>query len=134
MKMFSIGLAGFAALLILMVEGDAFGDEKKSVVISSDESETSKGGIEQGVVGWVTTLDGYPVEGAFIQARSLGASGPPVPDIAILSDSQGRYAWQLLPGTYELSVTAEGYRPATGRVTVKPGQVITLNFSLKRAR
>ena len=133
-KMFSIPLAGLAALMILGVGGFVCGDKDRSAVMSSDDGEPGAGILKEGVVGRVTVFEGYPVEGAFIQARSLGASGPPVPDIAILSDSQGRYSWPLLTGVYELSASAEGYETATGRVTVKPGQVVTLNFSLKRAR
>jgi Carboxypeptidase regulatory-like domain len=129
-KRFGIGLAGFVVLMLLGLGGVADGDKDR--LISSDKGETSTGIIKQGVVGRVTSLDGSPVEGAFIQARSLDVFAPPIPEIAILSDPDGRYTWPLLPGTYELSVTAEGYKPATGRVTVEAAKVATLDVTLEK--
>lgn len=131
-KMSNIGLVLLVTLVILGFGGVACSDEDRLALISSNADEPGEGTIQEGAVGRITTLDGQPVEGAFVQARSLGKSGAPVPDIAILSDSRGRYAWPLLPGSFELSVSADGHQPAKGRVTVKPGAVVTLDFSLKR--
>jgi hypothetical protein len=131
--MFSIGLTALAALVILGCGWGAHGGGNGSVIIGSDEKGLDAGTMRQGAAGRITSLEGNPIEGAFVQARSLGTSGPPIPDIGIFSNNQGQYMWPLLPGTYVLSVTAEGYRPASGRVTVKAGQVATLDFALERA-
>jgi len=60
-------------------------------------------------------------------------SAPPIPEIAIITDSNGRYTWSLFPGTYELTVSAAGYRSASRQVTIKAGQVVTADFALERA-
>ena len=110
--------------------GGGIGGDDDRPLVSSDQGRSGTGTIEEGVVGRVTALDGHPIEGAFIQAISLGDAGPPIPDIAILSDSQGRYTWPLMPGSVQLSVTADGYQSATARVTIQTGKVTMLDFRL----
>jgi hypothetical protein len=131
--MFTFGWIGLAALLILSLGVFAQGDEK-SLATSSGKTEPGSGAIQEGVTGCIKNLNGEPVEGVLVQARSQDRSGPPIPEIAILSDNLGNYTWPLFPGDYELKAFGEGYEPATRRITVKPGQMVTLDFSLIRIR
>jgi hypothetical protein len=121
----------FVTFILLGSGAFGYGDLDKPVT-SSDQG-ASRPGIASGVVGRVTDPDGRPVEGALIQPRSLVDPSPPIPEIAIVSDGDGRYTWSLFPGTYEISVSAEGYHRARKQVTIKAGQVVTVDFTLERA-
>jgi hypothetical protein len=89
----------------------------------------------QGLAGSVRDESGKAVVGALVTPRSLqAAGGPAIPELAILSDEAGRYAWPLHPGPYELTVTAEGYEPARRRGDVTQGAVTPIDFVLRRAR
>ena len=109
-----------------------FGCANKNTDISSEQSEPSQV-VQEGLTGRVNDSEDHPVEGAFIQPRSLDKPSPPIPEIAILSNSSGQYMWPLWPGNYEISVSAEGYARASGQVTVQAGQVAILNFTLQHA-
>ncbi len=104
-------------------------DEDRSVK-SSDQKGPGPG-IRKGVAGRVTTSDNLPVKGAFIQPRSLDDPSPPIPEIAILTDGNGRYMWPLFPGSYEILVTAQGCAPAAKQIVVEAGQVARLDFTLQ---
>ncbi len=86
----------------------------------------------QGVEGRITDRHGRPVGGALVTPKSLDEPSPPIPEIAIVSDEEGRYAWRLPPGRYEISVSAEGYRGAAKQAVVRPGEVTRLDFVLER--
>ena len=103
--------------------------DQNDTSVSSDSAGQSQG-LKQGVVGRVTNAAGQPVSGVMIQAVSLGASGPPIPEIAILSGRDGRYAWSLQPGDYELTPSIDGQQGAALRVTVRANKVATLDFQL----
>lgn len=86
----------------------------------------------QGVEGRITDTQGRPIAGALVVPKSLDEPSPPIPEIAIVSDEQGRYAWRLPPGRYQISVSAEGYRGAVKEAVVGAGQVTRLDFVLER--
>jgi len=87
--------------------------------------------IQEGVVGRVTTSDDRSVKGAFIQPKSLDYPRQPIPEISILSDGDGRYAWPLFPGKYEISVSVEGCQRVVKHVVVETGQVVKVDFTLQ---
>ncbi len=79
------------------------------------------------VTGTVTAAnDGLPVPGARVTAAPGG--------IDAVADEQGRYALQLLPGTYELIASASGYGEATTSVSVTRDAEVTADFSLASAQ
>jgi hypothetical protein len=88
---------------------------------------------ERGVAGRITSTTGRPLEGALVAVRGLGHSPAAVPELAVYSDDEGRYAWDLPPGRWELSVRAEGHRRSAKAVHVRTGQRATLDFRLERA-
>ncbi len=63
---------------------------------------------------------------------SRSIDGPPIPEIAITTDEYGRYEWPLPPGSYQMSVFADGYQKHTLNVDVKANQVTTLDFILDK--
>jgi len=83
----------------------------------------------EGVTGFVTTMDGRPIVEAWIQAKSLDKPTNPIPEIAIVTNKEGKYKWPLVAGKYEISVSIDNRQYANKVVTVKPGQTTTLNFN-----
>ena len=54
------------------------------------------------VEGVVEDAAGRPVRGALVVPRPADARTPAVPEIAVHSDSRGRFSWPLRPGAYEM--------------------------------
>ena len=88
----------------------------------------------EGVAGRITNDKGNAIEGARVAAASLDPNGPAIPEIAIVSDEDGRYEWALRAGRYKLTVVADGYERASKDVVVSGGKVATLDFVLSRKR
>lgn len=88
--------------------------------------------ISEGVTGQVKTRSGLAITGAMMTPASRSIDGPPIPEIAITTDEHGRYEWPLPPGSYQMSVFADGYQKYTLNVDVKAGQVTTLDFILDK--
>jgi len=64
-------------------------------------------------------------------ARVLIVGGPAHPDIAALTDSQGRYRFDgLLPGDYTVLVNASGQPQQEGKVAANLGTLAHLDFVL----
>jgi hypothetical protein len=65
-------------------------------------------------------------------ARVYVAGGPvPVPDIAALTDAEGRFTMSLpAPGAYELGCAAEGYAPSSTTVEVTGERELELELRL----
>ena len=123
-------MAALVAFILLASSGCSYSNED-SPVTSTGQVEIGSGNVE-GIVGRITDTRGQPIVGALVQPRSLDDPSPPIPEIAIVSDDNGRYTWQLSPGSYELSVSADGYRGMTKLTKVKAGQAATLDFTLER--
>ena len=99
---------------------------------STDDAPQPPRSLAEGMTGAIKDENGRALDGATIIPKSLGANGPAVPEIAILSDTNGRYQWRLRPGSYEVTVRADGYQDVTRQVTVSPGAVTTLDVVLRR--
>jgi hypothetical protein len=84
------------------------GEAHAQASVDPDQPERSaapavEGRIARGIVGVITDPTGAPIADARIVATSLDEPARPVPDIAILSDADGRFAWPLAPGRYRLT-------------------------------
>lgn len=83
------------------------------------------------ITGIVTDETGRPVPGA----RIAFTSGPvPVPDVALITDRSGTFTVSApTPGTYEITVVADGFLPQA--ITVQAAMNATSHpaISLKRA-
>ena len=121
-------MVAFVAFILLASSGCSYSNEDSPV---TSTGQVGIGSVE-GIVGRITDTRGQPIVGALVQPRSLDDPSPPIPEIAIVSDDNGRYTWQLSPGSYELSVSADGYRGMTKLTKVKAGQAATLDFTLER--
>ncbi len=127
---------GRAAMLLMLLAAagptgscSSGGGDPDAPVTASDDPLTPQA-IREGVVGRILGDGAQPLAGASVVPVSLDDPSPPIPEIAITSESDGRYSWPLRPGRYEIRVTVKGYESAAARVTVDPGQVATLDFTL----
>jgi hypothetical protein len=102
--------------------------------VSGGDGNSTTRQLKEGITGRITNDDGNAVEGAAVVAASLDPSGPAIPELAIVSDANGRYQWPLRAGRYELTVVAEGYQRVSKKVAVSAGEVATLDFVLSRER
>lgn len=88
--------------------------------------------ISEGLTGKVTTRNGQVVIGAMIIPTPLTMATPPIPDIAITTDTNGRYEWPLKPGPYQITAFSDGFRKHTRNIEIKANQVSTLDFFLDK--
>jgi hypothetical protein len=109
------------------VGGEAAHDPDRPVRSEPGGSQSSS--IVQGIAGRLVTASGHPVAGARITAQSLDPTGGPIPEIAILSDAEGRFAWPLRPGRYRLAALIDGREVAAATAIVEPHRVSTLELS-----
>ena len=58
---------------------------------------------------------------------SLDHPSKPIPEMLVVTDQAGRYEWSLPPGSYLISVSVEGYRPASTRASISANRVTTLS-------
>ena len=98
--------------------------------VSGGQAVSTVRQMTEGVAGRITNTVGNAVEGASVLAASLDPGGPAIPELAIVSDANGRYQWPLRAGRYELTVVAEGYRRVTKSVAVTAGEVAAMDFVL----
>ena len=80
----------------------------------------SFGAKAQTVSGSITSSDKKTVIGAYITSGTKGAS----------SDIDGNYTLDLASGTHEITCSFIGLKTTTKTITLAPGEIATLNFSL----
>jgi hypothetical protein len=115
----------FAAAVLVLAVGCGGSDEA---------GETASGATAARVTiqGRATDGTGTPVTGALVVPASLDRPSPAIPELAVLTDRDGRYTWRLPPGRYVLTVTAEGFAPASGTASADAGETVELDFTLTR--
>jgi hypothetical protein len=116
-------------LTIAAWAGCVSGDPDRPV---STDARTGPSPSREGVTGRVLSPDRSPVAGAVVQPRSLDTPAKRVPELAVVTDGDGRYEWRLGPGEYEIAVSADGYRRSVVKATVRPGRTTTLDITLAR--
>lgn len=88
-------------------------------------------GSGQGVTGRVLDAAGHAVVGAIVVPQSSDTPPHPIPEIAVMTNNEGRYQWSLPPGQYTFTVHHESYAPTTSdKVTVTPGLVTSLDITV----
>jgi hypothetical protein len=108
----------------------AFVGDGDTPVSNEDDTAASQGQL-QGLRGTITGPNGRRIAGALVTPQSVDVPAKAVPELAVLSDDDGRYEWTLDPGKYEITVSADGYQTQTKNVTVEPGDAAPLDFVLQ---
>jgi hypothetical protein len=98
----------FTFVLLMGTVMTGSGETHAQAAVDPDQPERSaaraaEGRIARGIAGVLTDPTGSPIADARIVATSLDEPARPVPDIAILSDADGRFAWPLAAGRYRLT-------------------------------
>lgn len=75
----------------------------------------------------VRDKDNTPIQGADVEI-----SGPS--SVRGKTDASGRFSSTLLEGSYTVEVSKQGYKNATGVITIEPGKKTYANFTLEPAR
>ncbi|XP_076855428.1 carboxypeptidase N catalytic chain [Brachyhypopomus gauderio] len=81
--------------------------------------------VHHGIKGMIYDDNNNPIGNAEISVAGINHD--------ITSGSGGDYFRLLLPGTYTVTASAEGYQPSTSTVTVGPAEATQLHFYLKTA-
>lgn len=103
----------------------------------SEHSIQSDGGSGggSGVAGRVIDQAGAPVAGAVVMPRSNDSPPQEIPEIAVMTNHDGRYQWSLPPGRYSFTVHHDSYAPLTSQpLTVTPGHISSLDITLPHPR
>lgn len=115
-----------ASMLIAVPPACAMQEDDTPV---SDDDAGEPAGIRQGAAGSVVSASGGAVAGAMVVARSIDRPSRPVPEIAVLSGEDGRFAWPLPPGRYELSALVGGRTGPAVAVTVPDGGMVRVELT-----
>lgn len=81
-----------------------------------------------GVAGRVTDATGAPVAGVAVVVVSRSVPPVPVPELAVLTGPDGRYAWPpLAPGRWDVQVSRGGHTTSVA-VTLERGHTVTADL------
>ncbi|XP_062832451.1 carboxypeptidase N catalytic chain isoform X1 [Anolis carolinensis] len=80
--------------------------------------------VHHGIKGMVTDEDNNKVAGAVISVEGIGHD--------VTAGEQGDYFRLLLPGTYTVTASADGYQPQTEKVVVGPAGPSVVHFQLRQ--
>ena len=99
----------------------------KKVQLDSYYENPSAAALSAGFTGTVTNIDG----GAVIKNALVQVMG--APKWRAQSDSSGKYSFQVVPGTYTLVCSTEGYfSKNSNTISVSAGPYATQNFALTK--
>jgi hypothetical protein len=133
------GLVAFGLLLLLLsvpaliplVLAVQEGPSGPDTPITSDTAAPGPSATAaRGITGLVQAPDGSPVPDVFVAPESLASPPVLLPEIAIVTDRQGVYHWDLPPGPYRLTFTAAGYAATSAHVVVPTAGAARLDVTL----
>ncbi|MEP6798898.1 MAG: carboxypeptidase-like regulatory domain-containing protein [Lapillicoccus sp.] len=125
---FGAGAGGGSAARVTPGAGPDAAVSSSGAVSSGGASMTAAGASFS---GRVTDADGRPVAQIMVNANSIATPPMPVPELAVLTDASGHYAWYgLAPGPYSVSVSTSTARAGT-QVTVVAGTTTVADLVLR---
>lgn len=117
----------------LVVSAEGYQTALSGISLSAGEQRTnvdfSLSANPGRISGTVTDASGNPITGAVVTVRIIGAGGVVV--ATVVTDSDGNYtAGSLPPGSYTVTVTAQGFETRTVGAIVQSDTTTTTNVSL----
>ncbi len=113
-----------------MPQSNQSGADPQSQPVTSDDgnsgSTTSDGAV---VTGLVTDASGNPLGEATV---TVPRGSVAVPEMAVITSSDGSYQWDLPAGTFTLEVHKDGYATASAEVNIAASELITQDFMLQK--
>jgi hypothetical protein len=134
LRIYSVEISRILVVLMVSLPMAAVAAKKQSDAPVSDPASTiTVGGasvesVGEGVAGVVVDAKGAPISGALIQPSATGGSGP-IPDMAVMSGADGRFAWILKPGSYRIDAIVDGRVVASANVRVTGGELTSIQLS-----
>lgn len=116
-----------AAVAAALVVGGCEGTGGDTRVSDADGAAASAPSAFVGARGRVLDAAGAPVVGVLVTAVAMPGTAAAVPELGVLSGPDGRYAWPLPPGRFQLSVQGEQAVAAVD-VTVEPGKATDVDI------
>jgi hypothetical protein len=133
MKLFSQVVA-FNKIMILLfcsvISSVSCSQDQLHTPVSQKQNKESQQQISEGLIGQIKTRSGEPVVGAMIIPTPNSSDAPPIPEIAITTDTAGHYEWPLQPGLYKITIISDGYQTSSQDVEIRANHVSTLDFVL----
>jgi len=86
----------------------------------------------QGVDGTVSDQEGIPVAGALVTPTSLDTPSKAIPEVAVFTNTEGRFSWVLPAGRYRITVKADGYQEASAETEVPENGTATVDLKLSK--
>jgi hypothetical protein len=83
------------------------------------------------VLGHITNQSGEPLDEVYVDAEWLGPRIDGIDDVAVYSNTEGMYIWELPPGRFRLTFKRLGYETATRDVDIHEQDIITLDLQLE---
>lgn len=99
--------APMTILLVLFLWGAAPGCAQKAGPETTAVATNESAAIPGPVHGVLRSYDGRAVPDVMITATSLDDPARAVPEIAVMTNADGRFEWPLTPGRYRLSADTE---------------------------
>jgi hypothetical protein len=100
--------------------------------VTGGPGQASSAAPQEGVRGRVVDAVGKPLAGVLVTAQSTDTPPRAVPEIAVMTDQNGRFQWPLPAGNYTLSFSRDGYVTTTQAVVVKETQLSSMDVALKQ--
>ena len=123
-------LLSVPALLPLVVAAQEEPSSPDTPITSDTAAPGPSATAARGITGLVQAPDGSPVPDVFVAPESLATPPVRLPEIAIVTDRQGVYHWDLPPGPYRLTFTAAGYAATSAHVVVPTAGAARLDVTL----
>jgi protocatechuate 3,4-dioxygenase beta subunit len=112
----------------LTVAAFAIAEPVADTPVSNMETQPEGPVRQQGVAGTVTDSRGVPVRDILIEAMPLSPDAGPVPDLAVMTDQDGIFFWDLEPGHYALKAHVPSGTPLSTDVIVQRNQVTRIKL------
>ncbi len=129
MRFVLLATAAMGIWLLLCRDVTALADGNETPV-SSEYTGVVKAADSTGVHGHVQTPSGNPVVDASILVKSLDQPAPAVPEMAMITDSNGNFNWPLPRGKWQVTVISLSGKRVSKNVTVGRSGPAKVNFIL----